>query len=132
MGGVEELCNCSFSRQSISDDAFQCFSADAVTYRGTLYGTEQASSLQLAGFIEQWIAGEQVIPVQGVFLTVDSSCSVIIDSFTEEECTKRISESSNILAIAAGTVIGILIVAIIIILIPITYLIVRNRTKTLQ
>ena len=132
MGGVEELCNCGFSRQSISDDAFQCFSADAVTYRGTLHGTEQASSLQLAGFIEQWTAGEQVIPVQGVIFNVDSSCTVLIDSFTDEECTKRISESSNILAIAAGTAIGILIFAIIIILLPVTYLIVRNRTKALQ
>ena len=135
MGGVEELCNCGFSRQSISDDAFQCFSADAVTYRGMLHGTEQASSLQLAGFIEQWTAGEQVIPVQGVFLTVDSSCSVIIESTNDSECAKRPSQSSSptvAAIVAAAAVSGGLIVAIAIVLTLVTCLCIRNwRTKAL-
>ena len=140
MGGVEELCDCGFSRQSISDDAFQCFSADAVTYRGTLHGTEQASSLQLAGFIEQWTAGEQVIPVQGVFLTVDSSCSVIIESLREAECgtatvTTDRSDStaspSDNTAVIAGVVvvIGVLIIAISAVAIVISFLLFKNRTK---
>ena len=154
MGGVEELCNCGFSRQSISDDAFQCFSADAVTYRGTLHGTEQASSLQLAGFIEQWTAGEQVIPVQGVILTVDSSCSVIIESLHEEECgtattvtgpsdstaspsnnTASLSDNmpspSDNTAVISGVVvvIGVLIIAISAVVIVISFLLFKNRTK---
>ena len=136
MGGVEELCNCGFSRQSITDDAFQCFSADAVTYRGTLHGTEQASSLQLAGFIEQWTAGEQVIPVQGVFLTVDSSCSVIIESLREAECgtattgpsDSTASPSDNTAAIIAGVVVVIGVVAIAI-TISIAFILVKSRTK---
>ena len=136
MGGVEELCNCGFSRQSISDDAFQCFSADAVTYRGTLHGTEQASSLQLAGFIEQWTAGEQVIPVQGVFLTVDSSCSVIIESLREAECgtattgpsDSTASPSDNTAAIIAGVVVVIGVVAIAV-TISIAFILVKSRTK---
>ena len=155
MGGVEGLCNCGFSRQSISDDAFQCFSADAVTYRGTLHGTEQASSLQLAGFIEQWTAGEQVIPVQGVFLTVDSSCSVIIESLREAECGTATtvtnpsdsttnpsdntaspsdnmpSPSDNTAAIIAGVVvaIGVVAIAIIAVTISIAFIVVKSRTK---
>ena len=150
MGGVEELCNCGFSRQSISDDAFQCFSADAVTYRGTLHGTEQASSLLLAGFIEQWTAGEQVIPVQGVFLTVDSSCSVIIESLREAECGTATtgpsdstaspsdntaspsdnmpSPSDNTAAIIAGVVVVICVVAIAV-TISIAFILVKSRTK---
>ena len=140
MGGVEELCNCGFSRQSISDDAFQCFSADAVTYRGTLHGTEQASSLLLAGFIEQWTAGEQVIPVQGVFLTVDSSCSVIIESLHETECgtattvtdpSDSTASPSDNTAVIAGVVvvIGVLIIAISAVVIVISFLLFKNRTK---
>ena len=109
--GVEELCNCGFSRQSISDDAFQCFSADAVTYRGTLRGTEQASSLQLAGFIEQWTAREEVIPVQGVFLTVDSSCSVMIESLRDEECGTATTDNTAVVA-GVVVVIGVLIIAL--------------------
>ena len=126
VGGVEELCNCGFSRQSISDDAFQCFSADAVTYRGTLHGTEQASSLQLAGFIEQWTAGEQVIPVQGVFLTVDSSCSVIIESLREAECGTANSDNTRVIA-GVVVVIGVLTIAAVVI--AITFLLVKSRTK---
>ena len=136
MVGVEELCNCGFSRQSISDDAFQCFSADAVTYRGTLHGTEQAASLQLAGYIEQWTAGEQVIPVQGVFLTVDSSCSVIIESLREAECgtattgpsDSTASPSDNTAAIIAGVVVVIGVVAIAV-TISIAFILVKSRTK---
>ena len=135
MGGVEELCNCGFSRQSISDDAFQCFSADAVTYRGTLHGTEQASSLQLAGFIEQWTAGEQVIPVQGVFLTVDSSCSVMIESLREAECGTATTDPSDSTtnpsdntAVIAGVVV-VLIIAVSAVVIVICFLRFKSRTK---
>ena len=154
MVGVEELCNCGFSRRNITNDAFQCFSADAVTYRGTLHGTEQASSLQLAGFIEQWTAAEQVIPVQGVFLTVDSSCSVIIESLHKEECGTATtvtgpsdsttnpsdnmaspsdnmpSPSDNTAAIIAGVVVVICVVAIAIaVTISIPFIVVKSRTK---
>ena len=130
MGGVEELCNCGFSRRNITDDGFQCFSADAVTYRGTLHETEQASSLQLAGFIEQWTAGEQVIPVQGVFLTVDSSCSVIIESLREAECgTATTDPSDNTAAIIAGVVVVICVVAIAIAAVVIAIIFVKSRTK---
>ena len=131
MRGVEELCNCGFSRQSITDDAFKCFSADAVTYRGTLHGTEQASSLQRAGFIEQWTAGVQVIPVQGVFLTVDSSCSVIIESLREEECGTATTDPSDNTAVIAGVVvvIGVLIIAISAVMIVISFLLFKYRTK---
>ena len=152
MGGVEELCNCGFSRRNITNDGFQCFSANSVhvTYRGTLHGTEQASSLQLAGFIEQWTAGEQVIPVQGVFLTVASSCSVIIESLREEECgtvttdpsdsttnpsdnmaspsDNMPSPSDNTGAIIAGVVVVICVVAIAV-AISIAFIVVKSRTK---
>ena len=130
---MEKLCNCGFSRQSISDDAyaFQCFSADAVTYRGTLHGTEQASSLQLAGFIEQWTAGEQIIAVQGVFLTVDSTCSVIIESLREAECGTATSDPSDSTAVIAGVVvvIGVLIIAISTVAIVICFLRFNSLTK---
>ena len=136
---------CRFSRQSISDDAFHCFSADAVTYRGTLHGTEQASSLQLAGFIEHWTAGGQVIPVQGVFLTVDSSCSVIIESLREAECVTATTDPSDSTtnpsentatpsdntAVIAGVVvvIGVLFIAISALAIVICFLRFKSRTK---
>ena len=83
----EELCQCGFTVQQITDARFKCFSNfDQVTYRGRLHGTALATSLQLIGYIEHWVAEDVIISVQNITLWVDSSCPVSISSFEDPEC----------------------------------------------
>ena len=89
METTEELCQCSFTRQHITKDAFTCLSEDGITYRARLHSTDQASSLEIASYIEQWTSEPKQFPVQGLFLSIDSTCTVAIDSLTEKECLKR-------------------------------------------
>ena len=89
METTEELCQCSFARQHITKGAFTCLSEEGITYRARLHSSDQASSLEIASYIEQWTSEPKPFPVQGIFLSIDSTCTVAIDSLTEKECLKR-------------------------------------------
>ena len=107
---TENICQCGFSLQHISDGAFECFSnPDEVTFRARLHGTAQASSSQLVNYIEQWSARDVTIAVRGLRLRVDSSCSIAISSFSDPECETERQQpmsDSNLPAIVGGAVAG--------------------------
>ena len=81
-------CGCAFTEEQITQRSFQCFpsSPQAVTYRARLLGTRDATVTDLIQDLEEWIEDGVSFPVQLQLLTVDSSCSVSVGSFTESEC----------------------------------------------
>ena len=120
---VEERCQCGFTQSNITSDGFRCFpgSTDAVTYRGEICLTDTANVFDLITHIEEWTAEGVSILVQQVFIEVDSSCRVVIESFNENECLPRstitTSESPRIAsnAIIGGAVSAVVLVLILII-----------------
>ena len=120
---VEERCQCGFTQSNITSDGFRCFpgSTDAVTYRGEIRLTDTANVFDLITHIEEWTAEGVSILVQRVFIEVDSSCRVVIESFNENECLPRstitTSESPRIAsnAIIGGAVSAVVLVLILII-----------------
>ena len=88
---VEERCQCGFTRSNITAEGFLCFpaSVNTVTYRGEIHETDSASVFDLIKHIEDWTAGEVLIRVQRVFIKVDGSCRVAIESLNEDECLLR-------------------------------------------
>ena len=115
---------------------FQCFdkSPTAVTFRGELGAALTANSTQLASYIEQWIATSPTIVVQRSRLSVDSTCDVAIDDFSDPECSDVSSsaddENSDAGAIAGGILGGIFALVIIALAIVIVVLFIKTRNRT--
>ena len=112
---------------------FQCFdeSPTAVTFRGELSAALTANSTQLISYIEQWIATSPTIVVQRSRLSVDSTCDVAIDDFSDPECSDVSSsaddESSDAGAIAGGILGGIFALVIIAVVLVIVVLFIKTR-----
>ena len=87
---INQHCRCGVSAERITESAFQCFenSEQQVTFRARLRGTGQASSSQLIAHLQTFVAqADSTIAVQGVRLDVDGSCSIVINSFGDPQCT---------------------------------------------
>ena len=114
---MEGLCKCGFSRDAFYDiDAttgFQCFdeSPTAVTFRGKIRALARANISQLLSYIEQWVATQPSIVVLSSILSIDSSCTVPIDSLSEAECsdidvTATSNTDSSNAPITVGSIVG--------------------------
>ena len=88
---VEQECECGFTRDHITDDAFQCFpeSQQHVTFRARLAELSQATSPPLITHIEQWVSSTQFISIQSVRFSIDSACTVVITEFGSRECSEE-------------------------------------------
>ena len=87
---INQQCQCGLSTERITESAFQCFenSVQQVTFRARLRGTGQASSSQLIAHLQTFVAQpDSTIAVQGLRLDVDGSCSIVINSFRDPQCT---------------------------------------------
>ena len=87
---INQRCQCGLSAECITEDAFQCFenSDQQVTFRARLCGTGQTNTSLLLAHLENFVTqAGSTIAVQGVHLNVDSSCSVVINSFGDPQCT---------------------------------------------
>ena len=126
---TEELCQCGFSAEHITDDAFQCFpnSDQKVTFRARLHETTHANSSQLIEGIELWVNTGTSIAVQGVRMNIDI-CPVAISSFGDPQCLDEMSQPttdeptsqsdfSSTAAIVGGVVTVVLIFAVTVIII---------------
>ena len=96
---------------------------------------------ELAAFIEEWTANGVTFPVQSVFLTIDSSCTVIIDTVNDPECLPRSTDStsatsgtaatsatsttSGTAAVVAGVVVTVVLLVVMAIILLIAVLVVR-------
>ena len=93
---VEERCRCNFTRSNITSDRSLCFPKsdfNAVTYRGDIHETDTANVFDLINHIEEWTAcGDVLIRVQNVFVKVDNSCRVAIESIRLHTAYKILRE----------------------------------------
>ena len=80
--------------------------------------------------IEEWINDGASFPVQLQLLTVDSSCSVSVGSFTESECRANsstgASDSVSTGIISTGAVIGVVVPIVFMLALLITAIIVAT------
>ena len=78
INNVAPRCGCAFTEDQISERSFQCFLSTprAITYRARLRGTTGATVADLIRYIEEWVQEGNYFSL----LTVDTSCSVGIDS----------------------------------------------------
>ena len=135
----------------IRNGGFLCFpsSPNAVTYRAELHGTLKASVPDLIEDITEWLSSGASISVQFQLLTIDSSCSVAITSFNENECRNTVtmtttvtgnegsttSVSQNYTGVVIGVAIGVIVaiaVAITIIILVIVILHHKNHRDTIE
>ena len=84
---TDELCQCGFNAENITEYAFQCFpnSDQQVTFRARLHGTAHVTSVQLVEDIQQWVNTKIPVVVQGVRVNIDT-CPVAINSFQDPQC----------------------------------------------
>ena len=122
----------------IRNGGFLCFpsSPNAVTYRAELHGTLKASVPDLIEDITQWLSSGASISVQFQLLTIDSSCSVAISSFNENECMATGTATNEpstgvVIGVAIGVIVAIA-VAITIIILVIVILHHKNRRDTVE
>ena len=95
---INQRCQCGLSVECILEDAFQCFenSDQQVTFRARLCGTAQTNTSLLLEHLETFVSQtDSTIAVQGVRLDVDSSCSVVINSFGDPQCTITTTSDST-------------------------------------
>ena len=132
---INQHCRCELSAECITEGAFQCFenSERQVTFRARLCGTAQTNTSLLLTYLEIFVTQtDSTIAMQGVRLNVESSCSVMINSFGDPQCTMTTAsdsttvagQSDNTAAIIGG-VVAVIIVAMTIIII--TFLITWSR-----
>ena len=126
---INQHCQCGLSAECITESAFQCFenSEQQVTFRARLHGTAQVTSSQLVAYLEIFVSQrDSTIAVQGLRLDVDRSCSIVINSFGDPQCTTATTSDStttmapqpdNTAAIIGGVVAVIIVVAVTIIIV---------------
>ena len=127
---TEQLCQCRFSAEHITGDAFQCFanSEQQVTFRARLHGTAQATSSQLLTNLETWVAQvDSTIAVQGIRLDVDNSCPLAINNFGDPECATEPAQLDSSGAIVGGVVSVLVVITSAVTLVVIAILVIRNR-----
>ena len=135
---TQELCQCGFISDRLTDEVFQCFPAspEAVTYRAMLHGTTNTTSAQLISHIEQWTAKGAAITIQQVLLRVDGSCAVAVSSLVDDECQKRKVRSDSfgsndmiIIGSISGGVLATVILVVVIVTAVITAAIYVRKNK---
>ena len=135
---INQRCQCGLSAECITEGAFQCFENldQQVTFRARLSGTAQTNTSLLLAHLENFVfQTDSTIAVEGVRLDVDSSCSVVINSFGDPQCTitttldstTTMAAQSDTAAIVGGVVAVIVVVAVTIIIIAIAAMITRSR-----
>lgn len=87
-----ELCeHCGLTTNHITDGAFQCFvqNAHEVTFRARLHSSPTSTPMELINHIIYWIENGASIAINGILLSVDQSCDIVIESFSEPECQRE-------------------------------------------
>ena len=94
---VSDLCNCSFPAGFVRPGKLSCRSTlNQVTYRSVAIGTGNYSSIQIVGFIEQWVQSSSATILLGPFIMdVDPSCDVHLSSLLEPECSALHASQGN-------------------------------------
>ena len=89
-----------------------------MTFRARLHGTAQVTSSQLLAYLEIFVAQtDSTIAVQGLRLDVDRSCPVVINSFSDPQCSATTTSDSTITMTAQSETVPIIggVVAVIVV-----------------
>lgn len=84
-----ELCeDCGLTRNHITDGAFRCFTQNAheVTFRARLHISPSSSLMELINYIITWIENGATVAIDGILLSVDQRCDIVLESFSDQEC----------------------------------------------
>ena len=110
---IVSRCSCNFSLSHLSNSILRCFdeSPQVVTFRTQLLGTTQTSTStsEVVSYIEQWIESTVGLAVDGLYLTFEKSCPLVIRRLDSAECPitqDTTLESDNIEGIIVGGVLG--------------------------
>ena len=131
ISNVVRLCGCTLTEDQITERGFQCFpsSPQAVTYRARLHGTGDATVPDLLQYIEDWIQEGATISVQFQRYSVDTTCDVGVNSFTESECKVDSASGSDNTGTIVGVVVGVLLVLVIITAVIVLIMLILVRRK---
>ena len=78
---------CGLTRQQFRSTGFRCGTDDQIiVFRGQLFSTQQSSPTELRRYIENWATFAPEFVVENVFLKVDSTCPVVIESLRDPAC----------------------------------------------
>ena len=125
---ISSFCSCGFVIQS---PGIYCFDDFSITLRGNL-------EKSLVAYLQEWVSTKATtVQVQGVPLTVDKNCKVIITSLDDAGCNGAVTTAQQAtaapyttIAIAVGAAVGGLVLfAIIILVVVISYVRRRNAKK---
>ena len=133
VSNVVQRCGCAFAENQITERGFQCFpsSPQAVTYRARLHETSDATVPDLLQYIEEWIQDGATISVQFQRYSLDTTCDVRVDSFTESECgIDSASDSASVTGVIVGAVVGMVLVLVIVTAIVVVVMMVLVRRKS--
>ena len=128
---VEQTCECGFTRDHITEGAFQCFpeSQQHVTFRASLTEardtvSQATSPPQLITYIEQWASSTQTIAIRGIRLAINTSCSLVIKTFDSPQCPNTNPTSSRLPTGAViGISVGVIVVALVVVTLVVTVII---------
>lgn len=84
---LEDRCNCDLSAKHVAKDRLMCGdrSTDRVIFIGALIGTESTQSNKVLDHLQNWVALEPTILVQGVHLKI-TACLVRIEESAKPQC----------------------------------------------
>ena len=88
---VEHTCESGFTRDHITEGAFQCFpeSQQHVTFRARLNETTKVDTLQLIEYIDQWATTAQIIAIRQFRLGINNTCDTVVNYFYSPECPQK-------------------------------------------
>ena len=93
---IAALCeSCGLTVNHIADGGFQCFTQGAheITFRAHIYATPTATLQQLIAHVSHWVKNGASIVINGLLLTIDRECDIVIASFSEPECYRVVETS---------------------------------------
>lgn len=90
---VAQICSCSIDSNDLLNSQLQCFegSTETVTFRTQLTGSREVSTSELLTAIEQWTDSDTSFLDNGVRLTFNTTCPLVISDFDSEECPNTVA-----------------------------------------
>ena len=88
MTNVGQICSCSLDSNALINSRLRCFdeSINIVTFRTQLTGSSETSTSELISALETWIDSDNSFLANGVSLTFNTTCPLVISGFDSEEC----------------------------------------------
>ena len=87
---INRKCECNFDINAIYTGEFSCQTTkyDAI-YRTVINGTSDSlTAPELVNHIREWKGEDGTFPVDLLRLRVETSCPLVIESFSEKECSR--------------------------------------------